>query len=127
MSETVHLKVVDIDPERMTIHVEQGKGSKDRYVPLAVRLLEQLRTHWTQEPPGCWVFAHLTAARPIHPTTAQRAYWVAKRKPGSPSLAASMLSATPSPPTCRRRGGTCTPCSACWAIGTSPRPCATFT
>lgn len=37
LSEAIHLKVVDIDPERMTIRVEQGKGAKDRYLPLSAR------------------------------------------------------------------------------------------
>ncbi len=82
LSEAIHLKVVDIDPERMTIRVEQGKGAKDRYLPLSVRLLAQLRQHWQQEPPGRWVFAEPRATRPLHPTTAQRVYWAAKRHAG---------------------------------------------
>lgn len=82
LSEAIHLKVVDIDPERMTVHVEQGKGAKDRYVPLSVRLLTQLRQHWQQEPPGRWVFAEPRATRPLHPTTAQRVYWASKRRAG---------------------------------------------
>ena len=82
LSEAIHLKVVDIDPDRMTIRIEQGKGAKDRYVPLSVRLLTQLRAHWADERPGRWVFAAPTAQHPIHPTTAQRAYWAAKRLAG---------------------------------------------
>lgn len=31
----IALKVSDIDPERLTIRVAQGKGGQDRYVPLA--------------------------------------------------------------------------------------------
>lgn len=82
LSEATHLKTTDIDPDRMTIRIEQGKGAKDRYVPLSVRLLKQLRAHWAYERPGRWVFAAPTAQRPIHPTTAQRAYWAAKRLAG---------------------------------------------
>jgi integrase/recombinase XerD len=82
LSEATHLKTADIDPDRMTIRIEQGKGAKDRYVPLAIRLLTQLRAHWTYERPGRWVFAAPTAQRPIHPTTAQRAYGAAKRLAG---------------------------------------------
>lgn len=40
VSEVVALKVSDIDAERMTVRVEQGKGARDRYVPLATHLLE---------------------------------------------------------------------------------------
>ncbi len=82
LSEATHLKVSDIDADRMTIRVEQGKGAKDRYVPLSVRLLKQLREHWQYERPGRWVFAAPAATRPIHPTTAQRVYWAAKRQAG---------------------------------------------
>jgi integrase len=42
----VHLKIGDIDSKRMLIHVLQGKGSKDRDVPLSPRLLETLREYW---------------------------------------------------------------------------------
>jgi len=44
--EVVSLKVGDIDSERMTLRVEQGKGRKDRYAMLPPLLLERLRTWW---------------------------------------------------------------------------------
>ena len=45
-SEVVGLKVADIDGERKTLRVEQGKGRKDRYAMLSQVLLERLRTWW---------------------------------------------------------------------------------
>jgi site-specific recombinase XerD len=45
-SEVVALKVGDIDSERMTLRVEQGKGRKDRYAMLPPVLLERLRAWW---------------------------------------------------------------------------------
>src|SRR5437762_1114593 len=45
-SEVVGLKVGDIDSERMTLRVEQGKGRKDRYAMLSPVLLERLRAWW---------------------------------------------------------------------------------
>jgi len=42
-SEVTHLKVSDIDSQRMVIHVEQGKGSKDRNAMLSPILLTLLR------------------------------------------------------------------------------------
>ena len=61
-SEVVSLKVSDIDGERMTLRVEQGKGRKDRYAMLSPVLLERLRAWWrvghTQGKmlPGGWLF-----------------------------------------------------------------------
>jgi site-specific recombinase XerD len=46
VSEVVSLKVSDIDGERMTLRVEQGKGRKDRYALLSPVLLERLRAWW---------------------------------------------------------------------------------
>ena len=45
-SEVVSLKVGDIDSQRMTLRVEQGKGRKDRYAMLSPVLLERLRVWW---------------------------------------------------------------------------------
>ena len=46
VNEVVHLKVSDIDSQRMTLRVEQGKGQKDRYAMLSPLLLERLRVWW---------------------------------------------------------------------------------
>jgi integrase len=46
VSEVVALKVSDIDGQRMTLRVEQGKGRKDRYAMLNPVLLERLRAWW---------------------------------------------------------------------------------
>ena len=45
-SEVVALKVGDIDSQRMTLRIEQGKGRKDRYAMLSPVLLERLRAWW---------------------------------------------------------------------------------
>ena len=41
-AELCHLKVSDIDSERMVIHVRQGKGGRDRDVLLTPKLLRAL-------------------------------------------------------------------------------------
>ena len=46
VGEVVALKVSDIDSQRMTLRVEQGKGRKDRYAMLSPVLLERLRVWW---------------------------------------------------------------------------------
>jgi integrase len=48
VSEVAHLKVDDIDSERMIIRVEQGKGRKDRNAMLSPHLLDLLRQRWRE-------------------------------------------------------------------------------
>jgi integrase/recombinase XerD len=57
-AELTHLKVSDIDSQRMVIHVQGGKGRKDRDVMLSSKLLEVLREHWRGLPrkPSAWLF-----------------------------------------------------------------------
>jgi len=45
-SEVVGLKVGDIDSQRKTLRVEQGKGRKDRYAMLSPVLIKRLRLWW---------------------------------------------------------------------------------
>jgi site-specific recombinase XerD len=49
LGEALSLRGCDIDSARMVIRVRQGKGKKDRYVPLSPALLEMLREHWRRE------------------------------------------------------------------------------
>jgi len=46
VSEVTNLLVTDIDGKRGVIRVRQGKGKKDRYVPLFPSLLVALRDYW---------------------------------------------------------------------------------
>ena len=55
-SELGRLKIGDIDSQRMCVRVDQGKGNKDRYVPLSPRLLEELREYWRRVRPEHWLF-----------------------------------------------------------------------
>jgi site-specific recombinase XerD len=50
------LKVTDVDSERMVIHVRQGKGSRDRDVPMPPKLLEALREYWRSKRPKVYLF-----------------------------------------------------------------------
>ena len=50
-SEVCNLKITDIDSDRMLIHVERGKGGKDRKVMLSPGLFELLRDYWLRPDP----------------------------------------------------------------------------
>ncbi len=65
VSEATHLKVTDIDSQRMMLRVEQGKGMKDRYVMLSPRLLDILRTYWKSARPTRWMFPGEVPGQPI--------------------------------------------------------------
>ncbi len=57
-AELAHLKVKDIDRERMVIHVKGGKGRKDRDVMLSPKLLQELECYLRglRHPPELWLF-----------------------------------------------------------------------
>ena len=56
VSEALHLKLSDIDSDRMMIRVEHGKGNKDRYTLLGKRNLDILREYWKKYRPQDWLF-----------------------------------------------------------------------
>lgn len=65
LQEGVHLQVGDIDAERQRLHVRQGKGNKDRAVPLPPYTLELLRDYWRTHRHPVWLFPspHQTESR----------------------------------------------------------------
>jgi len=55
-AELCRLKVQDIDSQRMMIRIHQGKGGRDRDVPLSPKLLETLRVYWRWMQPQTFLF-----------------------------------------------------------------------
>ena len=57
-AEVTRLKFSDFDKQRMVVHIQGGKGRKDRDVMLSFKLLEELREHWRRLPrrPRVWLF-----------------------------------------------------------------------
>lgn len=47
ISEGLALQVADIDGSQRRVHIRDGKGGKDRYVPLPALTLQALRRFWT--------------------------------------------------------------------------------
>jgi site-specific recombinase XerD len=90
ISEGVRLQVKDIDSARMTLHVRKGKGLKDRYLPLAQRILDQLRQHWTRHRHPIWLFPARTgrgavqvrAVTPMSPEAVRDAFRAALAESG---------------------------------------------
>ncbi len=82
VSEALALQVRDIDSERMLIRVRQGKGGKDRYVPLSETLLEQLRRYWRSCRPPCWLFPGADPGGALTAGTVQKLCTKAARKAG---------------------------------------------
>lgn len=56
IAELVGLRLTDIDSSRMVVVIRQGKGLKDRMVPLPESLLEMLRDYWRSYRPEKWLF-----------------------------------------------------------------------
>jgi len=78
--ELCHLRTEDIDKERMVVHIRQGKGGKDREVPLSRNLLEQLRTYYRSlRQKSGWLFPSLQTRRPDQPMT-DKVVWHACRQ-----------------------------------------------
>jgi integrase/recombinase XerD len=79
ISEVVSLKISDIDSERMTLHVEQGKGRKDRYAMLSPVLLDILRRWWREGHgrglllDGGWLFPGQNPVNPLSTRQLSRA------------------------------------------------------
>ncbi len=72
-AEVLSLRIEHIESARDLIRVEQGKGSKDRYVMLSPALLTTLRTYWKTARPRRWLFADADGARPISAATLNHA------------------------------------------------------
>jgi integrase/recombinase XerD len=85
-AELRHLQVADIDSRRMLIHIRQGKGGRDRFVPLSATLLVTLRAYYRWMRPKTWLFPGTVdgwrADKPITPKVLWEACVVAARRAG---------------------------------------------
>lgn len=80
VSEALHLRLSDVDGQRMLLRVQQGKGHKDRYVPLSPTLLEVLRSYWKQDRPQPWLFPGKRPGLPLSSNAVSRFCARAARK-----------------------------------------------
>jgi integrase len=86
-AELCRLKVGDIDSQRMMIRIDQGKGGRDREVPLSPTLLKTLRVYWRWMKPKTYLFPGTVngwrADVPISPNT----FWLACRPAAQAAVA----------------------------------------
>jgi integrase/recombinase XerD len=82
VSEATHLKVTDVDSQRMMLRISQGKGNRDRYVMLSPRLLEALRSYWKVVRPETWLFPGDIPGEPITRNAVALACQKARRAAG---------------------------------------------
>jgi integrase/recombinase XerD len=83
VSEVCALRIEDIDSLRMTIHIRQGKGKRDRFVMLAKRVLIALREYWRSErPERPFLFPGDQAGRCISVSAVQKSLTRAALKAG---------------------------------------------
>ena len=66
--EALHLKVTDIDSQRMIINIREGKGRHPRQVMLSPKLLDLLRLYWRRRKPKDWLFPGVSTNRPMYAT-----------------------------------------------------------
>ena len=82
LSELIAVRVSDIDGARGRLRIEQGKGAKDRLVPLSPTLLERLRDYWRGYRPKHWLFPGRAPDAALCPTSIQTTYTKAKARAG---------------------------------------------
>src|SRR6516225_1168234 len=86
-AELTHLKVSDIDSQRMVVHIQGGKGREDRDVMLSPKLLAALRALWRHfhRKSSTWLFSGNRGHRgdqPIDTKTAWHACHQAAKRAG---------------------------------------------
>jgi site-specific recombinase XerD len=80
VAEVTHLRVTDVDPQRMVIRIEQGKGRKDRYVMLSPYLLAVLRQYCAAVHPTTLLFPSRGGERPLSRGTVARIFQHARHR-----------------------------------------------
>jgi site-specific recombinase XerD len=82
--EGVRLQVQELDGERQLLHISQGKGGKERYVPLPEACLKMLRHHWLTHRNPVWLFPspREDINQPMSESGIQRAFSAAVKEAG---------------------------------------------
>ena len=76
--ELLNIQVQDIDLDRKVLHIRQGKGRKDRYVPLGELLCKGLTKYLRVEQPKRWLFYRKDREGKLLPYSESGVQWVIK-------------------------------------------------
>jgi integrase/recombinase XerD len=82
IGEGLSLEAGDIDGQRLIVWVRDGKGAKDRGIPLPRPVLVRLRQYWKSERPATttkYLFASPRIAAPLDETTLQKTFTAARQ------------------------------------------------
>ena len=82
VSEALALQVSDVDSQRMVLIVQQGKGFKDRLVPLSESILESLRQYYRAYRPRKYLFESGQTGGPLSQRSVQAVFQRAKVQTG---------------------------------------------
>jgi site-specific recombinase XerD len=82
LQEALHLRSSDVDSPRMLLRVANGKGAKQRCVPLSPKLLETLRQYWQKYRPSHWLFPGKKPDQPLSASAVQRSCQRSVRQAG---------------------------------------------
>jgi len=76
--ELLNIKLHDVDFDRKMLHIREGKGRKDRYVPLGDHLSRGLKTYIESERPFVWLFNGKTNTGQLQQFSETGVQWVIK-------------------------------------------------
>lgn len=76
--ELLNIKLQDVDLDRKMLHVREGKGRKDRYLPLGEHLVRGLTTYLDAERPYVWLFNGKNSKGQLQQFSATGVQWVIK-------------------------------------------------
>jgi integrase/recombinase XerD len=82
ISETINLKIKDIDSERMQMRIEQAKGKRDRYTLLSEKNLHILRAYFKEYRPQTWLFEGVKLGEQYSTRSIQNIFHASVQKAG---------------------------------------------
>jgi len=74
-AELSRLKVSDLDSQRLVIHIQQGKGRRDRDIPMTPSVLEILKRYWLHARPTIYLFPSPGAANEVEKPISSKTVW----------------------------------------------------